>query len=86
MEILLKNQWLIFRLGKWKNKTRALIIGSRGLDYRSRHFMEDFRRMMAHGKADTKLEKKNERVWKVKKRQIFENEKNWSFFLNFEHL
>jgi len=47
--------------GKWKNKTRALIIGSRGLDYRSRHFMEDFRRMMAHGKADTKLEKKNER-------------------------
>jgi len=47
--------------GKWKNKTRTLVIGSRGLDYRSRHFMEDLRRMMAHAKADTKLEKKNER-------------------------
>merc|ERR1712106_887839 len=34
--------------GKWKNKTRTLVIGSRGLDYRSRHFMEDLRRMMAH--------------------------------------
>merc|ERR1712013_826847 len=36
--------------GKWKNKTRTLIIGSRGLDYRTRHFM-----------ADTKMDKKNDR-------------------------
>ena len=60
-----KIQKIKLRLGKWKNKTRTLIIGSRGLDYRSRHFMEDFRRMMAHGKADTKLEKKNERVCNI---------------------
>jgi len=48
--------------GKWKNKTRTLIIGSRGLDYRARHFMEDLRGIMAHGKADTKLDKKNDRM------------------------
>jgi len=47
--------------GKWKNKTRTLLIGSRGLDYRTRHFMSDLRSMMAHGKADTKMDKKNDR-------------------------
>ena len=39
-----------------------MIIGSRGLDYRTRHFMADLRSMMAHGKADTKMDKKNDRV------------------------
>merc|ERR1712088_40330 len=40
--------------GKWSNKTRVLIFGSRGLDYRTRHFMQ-------HSKSDVKLEKKNDR-------------------------
>jgi len=48
--------------GKWKNKTRALIFGSRGLDYRTRHFMQDWLRIMPHAKTDVKLEKKNDRV------------------------
>ena len=52
-------------LGKWTNKTRTLIIGSRGLDYRSRHFMSDLRTIMPHAKADTKLDKKNDRVSNV---------------------
>ena len=48
--------------GKWVNKTRVLIFGSRGLDYRTRHFMQDLRGVMPHSKTDVKLEKKNERV------------------------
>merc|ERR1712128_250737 len=75
--------------GKWKNKTRTLVIGSRGLDYRSRHFMEDLRRMMAHAKADTKMEKKNERgllremaeMKKCSKVLYFEGRKKMDLFL-----
>jgi len=47
--------------GKWKNKTRLLIFGSRGLDYRTRHFMQDLLNILPHSKTDVKLEKKNER-------------------------
>jgi len=47
--------------GKWTNKTRLLIFGSRGLDYRTRHFMQDLINILPHSKTDVKLEKKNDR-------------------------
>lgn len=76
-EILEVNDMPTMSQGKWKNKTRCLIFGSRGLgrktisskscfhlilDYRTRHFMQDLRNIMPHSKADVKLEKKNDRV------------------------
>jgi len=47
--------------GKWINKTRVLIFGSRGLDYRTRHFMQDLINILPHSKTDVKLERKNDR-------------------------
>jgi len=61
-EILEINDMPTMSQGKWKNKTRCLIFGSRGLDYRTRHFMQDLRNIMPHTKADVKLEKKNDRA------------------------
>ncbi|KAM6986351.1 ribosome biogenesis protein BRX1 homolog [Aplochiton taeniatus] len=45
--------------GKWKNKERVLIFSSRGINFRTRHLMQDLRTMMPHTKADTKMDRKD---------------------------
>ncbi|KAM4634281.1 ribosome biogenesis protein BRX1 homolog [Polymixia lowei] len=46
-------------MGKWKNKERVLIFSSRGVNFRTRHLMNDLRTMMPHAKADTKMDRKD---------------------------
>ncbi|KAM3599772.1 uncharacterized protein V6R79_011277 [Siganus canaliculatus] len=46
-------------LGKWTNKERVLIFSSRGVNFRTRHLMQDLRTMMPHSKADTKMDRKD---------------------------
>ncbi|XP_038131009.1 ribosome biogenesis protein BRX1 homolog [Cyprinodon tularosa] len=46
-------------MGKWTNKERVLIFSSRGVNYRTRHLMQDLRTMMPHSKADTKMDRKD---------------------------
>ena len=36
---------------KWVNRTRVLIFSSRGISYRDRHLMNDFRTLMPHSKS-----------------------------------
>uniref|UniRef100_A0A8C3LT48 Ribosome biogenesis protein BRX1 homolog n=1 Tax=Chrysolophus pictus TaxID=9089 RepID=A0A8C3LT48_CHRPC len=45
--------------GKWKNKERVLIFSSRGINFRTRHLMQDLRTLMPHSKADTKMDRKD---------------------------
>ncbi|KAG8599105.1 hypothetical protein GDO81_002877, partial [Engystomops pustulosus] len=45
--------------GKWTNKERVLIFSSRGINFRTRHLMQDLRRLMPHSKADTKMDRKD---------------------------
>ncbi|XP_056136326.1 ribosome biogenesis protein BRX1 homolog [Lampris incognitus] len=45
--------------GKWTNKERVLIFSSRGINFRTRHLMQDLRNMMPHAKADTKMDRKD---------------------------
>ncbi|XP_059213812.1 ribosome biogenesis protein BRX1 homolog [Centropristis striata] len=45
--------------GKWTNKERVLIFSSRGVNFRTRHLMQDLRTMMPHSKADTKMDRKD---------------------------
>ncbi|XP_010603739.1 ribosome biogenesis protein BRX1 homolog isoform X2 [Fukomys damarensis] len=45
--------------GKWKNKERILIFSSRGINFRTRHLMQDLRTLMPHSKADTKMDRKD---------------------------
>ncbi|KAM9261983.1 ribosome biogenesis protein BRX1 homolog [Morus bassanus] len=46
--------------GKWKNKERVLIFSSRGINFRTRHLMQDLRMLMPHSKADTKMDRKDQ--------------------------
>ncbi|XP_005241249.4 ribosome biogenesis protein BRX1 homolog [Falco biarmicus] len=46
--------------GKWKNKKRVLIFSSRGINFRTRHLMQDLRTLMPHSKADTKMDRKDQ--------------------------
>ncbi|XP_069820872.1 ribosome biogenesis protein BRX1 homolog [Dendropsophus ebraccatus] len=45
--------------GKWTNKERVLIFSSRGINFRTRHLMQDLRMLMPHAKADTKMDRKD---------------------------
>ncbi|XP_023684510.1 ribosome biogenesis protein BRX1 homolog [Paramormyrops kingsleyae] len=45
--------------GKWKNKERVLVFSSRGINFRTRHLMQDLRTMMPHSKADSKMDRKD---------------------------
>ncbi|XP_060928567.1 ribosome biogenesis protein BRX1 homolog [Limanda limanda] len=45
--------------GRWTNKERVLIFSSRGINYRTRHMMQDLRTLMPHAKADTKMDRKD---------------------------
>lgn len=42
---------IYFDQGKWTNKERVLIFSSRGINFRTRHLMQDLRTMMPHSKA-----------------------------------
>uniref|UniRef100_A0A8C7IPW9 Ribosome biogenesis protein BRX1 homolog n=1 Tax=Oncorhynchus kisutch TaxID=8019 RepID=A0A8C7IPW9_ONCKI len=46
-------------MGKWRNKERVLVFSSRGINFRTRHLMQDLRTMMPHTKADTKMDRKD---------------------------
>ncbi|XP_062867576.1 ribosome biogenesis protein BRX1 homolog [Trichomycterus rosablanca] len=46
-------------MGKWKNKERVLVFSSRGINFRTRHLMQDIKTMMPHSKADTKMDRKD---------------------------
>ncbi|XP_060790947.1 ribosome biogenesis protein BRX1 homolog [Neoarius graeffei] len=46
-------------LGKWRNKERVLVFSSRGINFRTRHLMQDLKTMMPHSKADTKMDRKD---------------------------
>ncbi|XP_075943611.1 ribosome biogenesis protein BRX1 homolog [Anarhichas minor] len=45
--------------GRWTNKERVLIFSSRGINFRTRHLMQDLRTLMPHAKADTKMDRKD---------------------------
>lgn len=45
--------------GKWTNKERVLIFSSRGISFRDRHLMKDFRTIMPHSKSETKMDRKD---------------------------
>ncbi|KAM9840895.1 ribosome biogenesis protein BRX1 homolog [Aulostomus maculatus] len=46
-------------MGKWTNKERVLIFSSRGINFRTRHLMQDLRTILPHSKADTKMDRKD---------------------------
>nr|ADO27860.1 brix domain-containing protein 2 [Ictalurus furcatus] len=46
-------------LGKWKNKEQVLVFSSRGINFRTRHLMQDLKTMMPHSKADNKMDRKD---------------------------
>ncbi|KAG7175808.1 ribosome biogenesis protein BRX1 homolog [Homarus americanus] len=46
--------------GKWTNKQRVLVFGSRGLMAQDRHLMEDLRSLMPHSKSEAKKERKDD--------------------------
>lgn len=50
------------RRGKWTNKQRVLIFSSRGIGYRDRHLMNDFKTMMPHSKGESKMNKKEKLI------------------------
>lgn len=43
--------------GRWKNKQRLLILGSRGINTKIRHLIDDFSSLMPHSKQDVKVNK-----------------------------
>eukprot|EP00878_Enallax_costatus_P005639 GHUV01005913.1.p1 GENE.GHUV01005913.1~~GHUV01005913.1.p1 ORF type:complete len:300 (+),score=90.79 GHUV01005913.1:258-1157(+) len=47
--------------GKFKNKEKVLVLGTRGITYRSRHLMSDFLQLLPHSKKDVKLDTKSDR-------------------------
>ncbi|XP_051962010.1 ribosome biogenesis protein BRX1 homolog [Xyrauchen texanus] len=46
-------------MGKWTNKERVLVFSSRGINFRTRHLMQDLKTIMPHSKADTKMDRKD---------------------------
>ncbi|MFH4981072.1 hypothetical protein AB6A40_007781 [Gnathostoma spinigerum] len=42
---------------KWKNRERVLIFCSRGALFRTRHLMNDFKRLMPHSRGECKMDK-----------------------------
>ncbi|CAD5124131.1 DgyrCDS12432 [Dimorphilus gyrociliatus] len=44
---------------KWSNKERVLVFSSRGIGFRDRHLMKDFKVLMPHSKSETKMDKKD---------------------------
>ncbi|XP_043216756.1 ribosome biogenesis protein BRX1 homolog isoform X1 [Amphibalanus amphitrite] len=46
---------------KWINKQRVLVFSSRGISHRYRHLMTDIKAMLPHAKAESKMDKKDEK-------------------------
>jgi len=44
----------------YKNKTRVLVLGSRGITARFRHLLEDMKKLLPHHKKDNKLDTKSD--------------------------
>ncbi|XP_066582969.1 ribosome biogenesis protein BRX1 homolog [Prorops nasuta] len=44
-------------MGKWTNKQRVLVFGTRGIGYRHRHLMEDIKTLMPHHRPESKMER-----------------------------
>ena len=42
-----------FLQSAWLNKERVMVFSSRGISFRDRHLMLDFRKMMPHSKSGT---------------------------------
>ncbi|KAF8056759.1 BRIX1-1 [Scenedesmus sp. PABB004] len=47
--------------GGFKNREKVLVLGSRGITYRSRHLMADVLALLPHSKKDVKLDTKSDR-------------------------
>lgn len=47
-----------------KNKQRVLILSSRGVTYRQRHFLNDLASLMPHGRKDAKFDSKS-KLWEL---------------------
>ncbi|ODN03590.1 Ribosome biogenesis protein BRX1 [Orchesella cincta] len=43
----------------WRNKQRVLVFGSRGISFRGRHTMDNFRRLLPHTKKESKMDKRD---------------------------
>lgn len=43
--------------GRWKNKQRLLLIGSRGINTKTRHLIDDLSHLLPHAKKDVKVNK-----------------------------
>ena len=48
----------VTKQSRWTNKTRVLVLAARNINFRGRHLMSDIKGMMPHGKADSKMQKK----------------------------
>ena len=48
----------VVKQSRWTNKTRVLVLAYSNISHRGRHLMTDFRNMMPHGKADSKMQKR----------------------------
>ena len=46
----------------FKNRERVLVLATRGIAFRARHFMADVMALLPHHKKDVKLDTKNERA------------------------
>lgn len=42
---------------KWINRQRVLMLASRGISHRHRHFMEDIKKLMPHHRTESKMER-----------------------------
>jgi len=45
--------------GRWTNKQRVLVFGSRGISFRGRHIMDNLRRLLPHTKKESKMDKRD---------------------------
>jgi len=45
-----KTENRLTKRGRWVNKQRVLVFGSRGISFRGRHVMENLRRLLPHTK------------------------------------
>jgi len=45
--------------GRWRNKQRVIIFGSRGIPHKGRHLMNNLLRLLPHGKKDSKMDKRD---------------------------
>ena len=43
---------------EWKNRSRTLIVCSRGVNHRQRHITEDLHNLLPHSKKESKIDKK----------------------------